>query len=31
MLYDVAIVGAGPAGATAAKFLSEKGIRTLLL
>jgi geranylgeranyl reductase family protein len=31
MLYDVAIVGAGPAGSTAAKFLSEKGIRTLLL
>jgi geranylgeranyl reductase family protein len=31
MLYDVAIVGAGPAGSTAAKLLSEKGIRTLLL
>jgi len=31
MLYDVAIVGAGPAGATAAKLLSEKGIRALLL
>lgn len=31
MQYDVVIVGAGPAGATAAKFLSEKGIRTLLL
>jgi geranylgeranyl reductase family protein len=31
MLYDVAIVGAGPAGSTAAKFLSEKGLRTLLL
>ncbi len=31
MQYDVAIVGAGPAGSTAAKFLSEKGIRTLLL
>jgi geranylgeranyl reductase family protein len=31
MRYDVAIVGAGPAGSTAAKILSEKGIRTLLL
>lgn len=31
MQYDVAIVGAGPAGSTAAKFLSEKGIRTLLI
>jgi geranylgeranyl reductase family protein len=31
MLYDVVIVGAGPAGSTAAKFLSEKGIRTILL
>jgi len=31
MQYDVAIVGAGPAGSTAAKFLSEQGIRTLLL
>jgi len=31
MQYDVVIVGAGPAGATAAKFLSEKGTRTLLL
>jgi geranylgeranyl reductase family protein len=31
MLYDVAIVGAGPAGATAAKILSEKGARCLLL
>lgn len=31
MEFDVAIVGAGPAGSTAAKFLSEKGIRTLLL
>jgi geranylgeranyl reductase family protein len=31
MQYDVVIVGAGPAGSTAAKFLSEKGLRTLLL
>jgi geranylgeranyl reductase family protein len=31
MKYDVAIVGAGPAGSTAAKFLSEKGFKTLLL
>jgi geranylgeranyl reductase family protein len=31
MFYDVVIVGAGPAGSTAAKILSEKGIRTLLL
>jgi geranylgeranyl reductase family protein len=29
--YDVVIVGAGPAGATAAKFLSEKGAKVLLL
>lgn len=31
MKYDVVIVGAGPAGATAAKFLAEKGIHVLLL
>ncbi|MBN2599543.1 MAG: NAD(P)/FAD-dependent oxidoreductase [Candidatus Thermoplasmatota archaeon] len=31
MRYDVAVVGAGPAGATAAKFLSEAGLCTLLL
>jgi geranylgeranyl reductase family protein len=29
--YDVTIVGAGPAGSTAAKFLSEKGFKTLLI
>ncbi|MCU0851079.1 MAG: NAD(P)/FAD-dependent oxidoreductase [Candidatus Thermoplasmatota archaeon] len=31
MRYDVAIVGAGPAGATAAKILSEQNIHTILL
>jgi geranylgeranyl reductase family protein len=31
MKYEVVIVGAGPAGSTAAKFLSEKGINVLLL
>jgi geranylgeranyl reductase family protein len=31
MNYDVVIVGAGPAGATAAKFLAEKGDNVLLL
>jgi geranylgeranyl reductase family protein len=31
MKYDIAIVGAGPAGSTTAKFLSEKGFKTLLL
>jgi geranylgeranyl reductase family protein len=31
MDYDVVIAGAGPAGSTAAKFLSEKGIKVLLL
>jgi geranylgeranyl reductase family protein len=29
--YDVTIVGAGPAGSTTAKFLAEKGFKTLLL
>lgn len=29
--YDVVVVGAGPAGATAAKFLAEKGVRVLLV
>jgi len=27
MKYDVVVVGAGPAGSTAAKFLSEKGLK----
>jgi len=31
MEYEVVIVGAGPAGSTAAKFLSEKGINVLLI
>ncbi len=31
MKYDVTIVGAGPAGSTTAKFLAEKGFKTLLL
>jgi len=31
MKYDVVVVGAGPAGATAAKVLVEKGISVLLL
>ncbi len=31
MLYDVIIVGAGPAGSTSAKFLAEKGLNVLLL
>jgi geranylgeranyl reductase family protein len=30
-MYDVTIVGAGPGGSTAAKFLSEKGFKVLLL
>jgi len=29
--YEVIIVGAGPAGSTAAKFLSEKGLKVLLV
>ncbi len=31
MMYDVVVVGAGPAGATAAKFLAEKGVKTILI
>jgi len=31
MKYEVAVVGAGPAGSTAAKFLSENGVKVLLL
>ncbi len=31
MNYDVVVVGAGPAGATAAKFLAEKGEKVLLI
>ncbi|MBN1861159.1 MAG: geranylgeranyl reductase family protein [Candidatus Thermoplasmatota archaeon] len=31
MKYDVTVVGAGPAGSTTAKFLSEKGFKTLLI
>jgi len=31
MKYDVVVVGAGPAGSTAAKYLAEKGIKVLLL
>jgi geranylgeranyl reductase family protein len=31
MKYEVVIVGAGPAGSTAAKFLSEKGMKVLLI
>ena len=31
MKCDVIVVGAGPAGSTAAKFLSEKGLKVILL
>jgi len=31
MKYETIVVGAGPAGSTAAKFLSEKGIKLLLV
>lgn len=31
MQYEVVVVGAGPAGSTAARFLAEKGVSVLLL
>jgi len=31
MMYDVVVVGAGPAGSTAAKVLREKGVNVLLV
>ncbi len=30
-MYDVIVIGAGPAGSTAAKFLAEKGYKVLIL
>lgn len=30
-MYDVIVIGAGPAGSTCAKVLSEKGCRVLLV
>ena len=31
MKYEVVIVGAGPAGSTAAKYLAENGVNVLLV
>jgi len=31
MMYEVVVVGAGPAGSTAAKVLAEKGVKVLLI
>lgn len=31
MKYDVVVVGAGPPGSTAAKFLSKEGVKVLLI
>ena len=31
MMYDVIVIGAGPAGCTAAKILSENGLRVLIV
>jgi len=31
MIYDVAVVGAGPAGSTTAKFLAEKDLKIVLI
>ena len=31
MMYDVVVVGAGPAGSTAAKFISEESLKVLLI
>ena len=30
IMYDVLIIGAGPAGSTAAKVLADRGLRVLL-